>query len=198
MRWVHDIFDQLIEAAHIRPKARKAISGILLTLLLERISEDLRSGPHFSHARQTYDHCRRYLAENYMRIRSLSDAARSCGVSAAHLSRLFHRFDTELPNAFLLRLKMDHAAELILRGSLPVKAAAAQLGFGDPYHFSRCFKRVHGVAPSFFGRHTTRVVNALRINRTPKLEKHRFQRKALAEQRRSASDDYVPENPRPA
>jgi AraC-like DNA-binding protein len=73
-------------------------------------------------------------------------------VSGAHLSRLFHRFDTELPKAFLMRLKMNHAAELILRGSLPVKAAAAQLGFEDPYHFSRCFKRVHGVAPSYFGR----------------------------------------------
>jgi AraC-like DNA-binding protein len=151
-RWLHDILEQLIETANLRPSVRKTISKMLLALFLERLTEDLRTGPHFSHAQQSYDHCRRYLADNYMRIRSLSDAARACGVSAAHLSRLFHRFDTELPKAFLLRLKMNHAAELILRGSLPVKAAAAQLGFEDPYHFSRCFKRVHGVAPSFFGR----------------------------------------------
>lgn len=152
MRWVHDILDQLMETAHLRPAARKTISKMLVALFLERLREDLRTGPHSSHAQQSYDHCRQYLADNYPRVRSLSDAARTCGVSAAHLSRLFHRFDTETPKDFLLRLKMNHAAELILRGSLPVKTAAAQVGFDDPYHFSRCFKRVHGVAPSHFGK----------------------------------------------
>jgi len=151
-RWLHDILEQLIETAHLRPSARKTISKMLLALLLARLREDLRTGPHISHARQSYDHCRRYLADNYMSIRSLSETARACGVSAAHLSRLFNRFDTEPPKSFLLRLKMNHAAELILRGSLPVKAAAAQVGFDDPYHFSRCFKRVHGVPPSRFGK----------------------------------------------
>jgi AraC-like DNA-binding protein len=152
VRWLHDILDQLIETGRLRPSARKSVSTMLLTLLLQRLREDLRAKPRFSHARHSYQLCRQYLVDNYMRIRSLSDAARKCGVSPAHLSRLFHRFDTELPKAFLLRLKMNHAAELILRGRMPVKAAAIQVGFDDPYHFSRCFKRVHGVAPSLFGR----------------------------------------------
>lgn len=152
MRWLHDILDQLIETAHLPESSRTTISRMLVALFLERVREDLRSGPQFSHAQQSYEHCRRYLADNYLRIRALSEAARACGVSAAHLSRLFHRFDTESPKSFLLRLKMNHAAELILRGSLPVKAAAAQMGFDDCYHFSRCFKRVHGIAPSYLGR----------------------------------------------
>jgi AraC-like DNA-binding protein len=152
MRWLLEILEQLIETAHLRSRARKTISKLLLTLFLERLREDLRTERNFSHAKQSYDHCRQYLTDNYMRIRSLSGAARECGVSAPHLSRLFHRFDTELPKAYLLRLKMNHAGELILRGKLPVKVAAAEVGFDDPYHFSRCFKRVHGVAPSYFGR----------------------------------------------
>ena len=152
MRWLQDILDQLIEAANLRPYARRSISKILVALLLERIREDIRTVPHVSHALQSYEHCRSYLADHYLRIRSLSEATRACGVSATHLSRLFHRFSTESPKDFLLRLKMNHAAELILRDSLSVKAAAAQVGFEDPYHFSRCFKRVHGMAPSYFGK----------------------------------------------
>jgi AraC-like DNA-binding protein len=31
-----------------------------------------------------------------------------------------------------------------------VKEAAAQVGFADQYHFSRCFKKVHRVAPKEF------------------------------------------------
>jgi AraC-like DNA-binding protein len=152
MRWLHDIFDQLIETSHLRTGPRRIISRMLATLMLERIREDLRTESHFPHALRSYEHCRHYLTDNYLRIQSMSEAARACGVSAAHFSRLFHRFDTESPKAFLLRLKMNHAAELILRSGAPVKVAGAQVGFDDPYHFSRCFKRVHGVAPSSFGR----------------------------------------------
>jgi AraC-like DNA-binding protein len=122
-----------------------------MILLLERAREDLRTEAHNSRAEQKYDECRRYLTDNYLRIRSLSDAAHACGLSAVHLSRLFRRFASESPHVFLSRMKMNHAAELIARNNLSVKSAAAEVGFEDPYHFSRVFKRVHGVAPSRFG-----------------------------------------------
>jgi len=150
-RWLHDILDQLIETTRLRPAARKTISNLLMILLLERAREDLRTEAHNSRAEQKYDECRRYLTDNYLRIRSLSDAAHACGLSAVHLSRLFRRFASESPHVFLSRMKMNHAAELIARNNLSVKSAAAEVGFEDPYHFSRVFKRVHGVAPSRFG-----------------------------------------------
>jgi len=150
-RWLPDLFEQLIETAHLRPSARQTISGMLLALLLERVREDLRAEERFPRARQSYERCRRYLTDNYLRVGCLADAARVCGLSAVHLSRLFRRFAAESPHAFVSRLKMNHAAELLARGNFPVKAAAAEVGFDDPYHFSRVFKRVHGMAPSRFG-----------------------------------------------
>jgi AraC-like DNA-binding protein len=156
-RWLRDILDQLIEAAHMRPAARKRMSQLLTTLLLERIREDTRTRAMQSHALRNYERCRAFLAENYLRVKNLADAARECAVSAPHLSRLFQRFDTESPKDFLLRLKMNHAAELILRNDLSVKETAAQIGFDDVYHFSRCFKRVHGVAPSYFAKGPAQV-----------------------------------------
>jgi AraC-like DNA-binding protein len=151
-RWLRDLLDQLIEAAHMRPAARKRVSQMLMTLLLERIREDMRTRATQSHALRNYERCRAFLAENYLRTKSLAEAARECAVSAPHLSRLFQRFDTESPKDFLLRLKMNHAGELILRNDLSVKETAAQIGFDDVYHFSRCFKRVHGVAPIYFAK----------------------------------------------
>jgi AraC-like DNA-binding protein len=35
---------------------------------------------------------------------------------------------------------------------LLVKQAAAQLGFNDPFHFSRAFKKVFGLSPEEFRR----------------------------------------------
>lgn len=48
----------------------------------------------------------------------------------------------------LTRRKMNLAAEFLLESGGLVKEAALRVGFADPYHFSRCFKSVHGVAPS--------------------------------------------------
>ena len=151
-RWLHDLLEQLIETAQLSPGARSKLSKMLAPLILERVRVDLRTGPNFSHAQLSYEQVRQYLIDHYLKIKSLSDAAHACGVSSAYLSRLFHRFATESPNQFLVRLKMNHAAELIVRSSISVKEAAQSVGYDDPYHFSRVFKRVHGVAPSFFGK----------------------------------------------
>lgn len=151
-RWVHDLLDQLIDAAHLRNPARRRVARLTAELLLERLREDLRPVERPSSARLAYERCREYLSAHYLEIARLSDAARACGVSPVHLCRLFQRYGTEPPHLFLTRLKINHAAERIARSQLPVKAAAAEAGFEDPYHFSRVFKKIHGIAPSRFAR----------------------------------------------
>jgi AraC-like DNA-binding protein len=47
---------------------------------------------------------------------------------------------------------MNLAAAFLVQGGL-VKEAAQHVGFSDPYHFSRCFKAVHGVAPRELSKH---------------------------------------------
>lgn len=151
-RWLQDLLDQIIDTARLPASTRGELSDMLMNLFLKRIPMDFKTDPIISSSRKSYERCRTYLAENYLKIQSLNSAARSCGVSSAHLSRLFQRYDTESPKVCLMRLKMNHAAELIIRGNLQVKNACAEVGFDDPYHFSRCFKRVHGVSPSHFGK----------------------------------------------
>lgn len=151
-RWLQDLLDQLIDATHLRPAPRRRVAGLIAKLIVERLREDLRPAQRASPALLAYERCREYLAAHYLEVSSVSAAALHCGVSAVHLCRLFQRFGAESPHAFLVRLKVNHAAERIARSHLPVKAAAAEVGFDDPYHFSRVFKKVHGVAPSRFGR----------------------------------------------
>lgn len=151
-RWIQDLLDQLIDTARLTSSSRGELPMLLTTIFLKRISVDLKADPVIASSRRCYERCRAYLSENYLELQSLKAVAKACGVSSPHLSRLFKRYDTESPKVFLMRLKMNHAAELIIRGSLQVKTACAEVGFDDPYHFSRCFKRVHGVAPSHFGK----------------------------------------------
>jgi AraC-like DNA-binding protein len=49
-----------------------------------------------------------------------------------------------------VRLKMIRATELLQSPGVLVKQVASQLGFGDPFRFSRAFSRVIGVSPRNF------------------------------------------------
>lgn len=152
-RWLHDLFDQILDCANLSRESARVIGSRLTELLLLRIREDVRLGTQpRSEAHRSYARCREFMQDNYLTLRSVAEVAAQCSLDPAYLSRLFKRYTDENPLQFLTRLKMDHAAELILRGGYNVKQAAATTGFQDPYHFSRVFKRVHGVAPGRFSR----------------------------------------------
>jgi len=66
-------------------------------------------------------------------------------------SRLRHLFRAELgaPPARVQRaLALDHARRLLESTFLSVKQVMAESGWSDPSHFSREFKRRHGVSPT--------------------------------------------------
>lgn len=45
---------------------------------------------------------------------------------------------------------------LLLNTAATIRAVAAQVGFPDPYHYSRVFRRVHGMSPAHFRKRVTR------------------------------------------
>jgi AraC-like DNA-binding protein len=98
----------------------------------------------------TYQHCRQFAQEHFQRLRTLEQIARECHVDTAYLCRLFHRFDQQSPYQFLTRLKMNAAAAQLQQPGALVKNVAADLGFANPFHFSRVFKSVFAVAPEAF------------------------------------------------
>ena len=65
---------------------------------------------------------------------------------------MFACYDHQSPYQFLLRLKMNLAAERLQNPAALVKQVAAELGFADAFHFSRAFKKVLGVSPQGFRR----------------------------------------------
>lgn len=54
------------------------------------------------------------------------------------------------PAQLFTRFKVRKAAQLLAHTAHPVKEISYELGFENPYHFSRVFKRIYGVAPVAF------------------------------------------------
>lgn len=109
----------------------------------EGTSEDVESASY-----QSYRRCREYLEEHYLALRNLAELAKACHLTQTYLCRLFQRYEGCSPYKRLLRLKMDHAASLLQNPSVSVKCAGLEVGFDDPYHFSKAFKQVLGVPPT--------------------------------------------------
>lgn len=66
-------------------------------------------------------------------------------------SRFRHLFTVQTgvgPARYLQQLRLRRARLLIERTFLSVKEVMALVGYSDPSHFSRDFRRVHGVSPS--------------------------------------------------
>ena len=78
---------------------------------------------------------------------SVVDLARAVNVSPSYLRRLFRSQFGESPSQYDRNVRLDQARELILTTFLSVKEVMVAVGWRDPSHFSREFKRRHGVGP---------------------------------------------------
>ena len=77
---------------------------------------------------------------------TLAELAASCGVSRFHFLRAFRAAYGITPHAYLLQRRVLRAKELLSLGCSPA-AAAAEAGFADQSHLTRCFVRQFGMPP---------------------------------------------------
>jgi AraC-like DNA-binding protein len=101
-------------------------------------------------ALNSFQKFKRHLEEHFLDVRKLSEAAGAVYLNEAYACRLFQRFHYCSPYQYLMRLKMNHAANRLLEGDRLVKEIAEELKFPDPYNFSRAFKNVYGLPPERF------------------------------------------------
>jgi len=76
------------------------------------------------------------------------EMARELGISPRHLTGLCRRLFGESPARLLLGLKLRRAEEMLRYGGRRVKEVSDTLGFANPFHFSRVFRRRFGRSPS--------------------------------------------------
>jgi AraC-like DNA-binding protein len=150
---IQRIFDDLIQNGLKSTRFSAHACATLLEYLVLKIAESLSTWeaaqtPAFA----TYQRCRHYIQANYPGTTNLAQIARHCHVDAAYLCRLFRRYDHQSPYQFLMRLRMNLAAERLQNPGVLVKQVAAELGYDDPFHFSRAFKNVLGLSPEAFRR----------------------------------------------
>ena len=79
---------------------------------------------------------------------TVGDLARRLGMSRRTLTLNCRRLLNDSPAHLIARRKIDEAVRLLAHTERTVKEVSYLLGFENPYHFSRVFKRYRGCPPS--------------------------------------------------
>ena len=83
-------------------------------------------------------------------VLSVADMAREAGLSRQHFTELFHHHFGIAPMKYVLQARMHRAVHLLRDQNLRVSDVARAVGFEDPFHFSRSFRKELGVSPRLF------------------------------------------------
>jgi len=154
---ITSVLEDLFREGRRSGRLVRRICGTLFDLLLLKIEDAATFVPHTTEpAREAFLRCKALIDARAERLATLEQIAREAGVEPSSVCRWFRRFQGTSPYQYLLRRKMTMAAEQLVENGGLVKEVAARVGFSDPYHFSRCFKAVHGVAPRHLLRYQQR------------------------------------------
>jgi len=80
--------------------------------------------------------------------------AEKAGLSPTHLHTLFKKMTGTAPMDYVRRLRLQRAQALLVETDLTVSQIAERVGIGDPFYFSRQFKRLCGVSPTQYRQET--------------------------------------------
>lgn len=156
--WVYHVMSLLDAAMHQLYREEKTAHGTILkaALLLRRQVDP--PAP-----REAPDRIRRLPSWQARRLREYIDSHISGPVavadlsalvqrSDAHFSRLFRRTFGKSPHAFVIRRRVDLAAQYMLQTEAPLSDIAQRCGFADQSHLCKLFRQTTGYTPTAWRR----------------------------------------------
>lgn len=93
---------------------------------------------------------RDFAAAHFTAPVTVSQLAEVACLSPWHFHRQFTAIFGETPHAFLSRLRMDRARELLASDNVSVTGACLEAGYTSLGSFSTSFRATHGLSPSAY------------------------------------------------
>lgn len=87
-----------------------------------------------------------YMEKNYRKKLTLQDVADQCYVSQWHLSKLLNKHSEQNFYEILNGIRIRAAKELLADPALKIGDIGEMVGYADPGHFARTFKKLEGIS----------------------------------------------------
>ena len=140
------------------PERNKETLNLLLRSLFCVCLSGLRA-PDLSLSGKAFDTYSRIKQLMFARMEQKIDRnliAAMTGITPAHLSKLFRRYEQDTFNSSLLKIRMERAVSLLGSSDAALKEIAEKCGYSDLGYFISSFRKFYGSTP---GRYRTRFGN---------------------------------------
>lgn len=143
---VHDIY-----AMHRAGKENAArgydVTGYFLLCMSRLVRQNLSSEKH---CERSEDHVTRaclYIENHLAEIRSVEEISAHVGIDRSYLYKLFCKHRAISPSRYLMRCRLERAAEMLENRALSVSEIGYFVGFYDTAHLYRAFQAKFGTTP---------------------------------------------------
>ncbi|WHX47923.1 AraC family transcriptional regulator [Paenibacillus woosongensis] len=145
------IFEIIKEFQMTLPFYEMNIKGLFLQLLNALLRENYwNCNPHLVTNMGEMEQLRMYLNHNIDRKVTLDELSKISGISKYYMISLFKQSFGKSPIQYHLLLRIEKAKEMIQFTNDPLTLIAESVGFPDIHSFSKAFKKIDGVNPSFY------------------------------------------------
>lgn len=133
-------------------------ADLLVMLMLNHIAQTEEPSEYFiGTATLVAQRAEAFIRTNFDKPVSTSSIARALDYNPDYLGRAFRAVYSTTLTAYLQKLRLNHACNLLMDGSLSVAQVARQCGYDDPGYFRRIFHRQEGMSPMAYRRLYARV-----------------------------------------
>ena len=101
-----------------------------------------------------------YIRNHRNRPLSVAGTAEAIGVSGSYLSQLFRQVEHDSAKHFILKTKLEGAANMLRNSSYDIAAIAEYFCFSSPSHFASKFREYYGCTPGEFRKGQSREEKA--------------------------------------
>jgi AraC-like DNA-binding protein len=121
-----------------------------LIVLLARLLRPMPETQDDPVANARIDRAIAFVLADLARAMSVEQLAGVAGLSTSRFNVLFRGRTGVAPMEYVRRARVAEARRLLANVNLSIKQIAHQLGFADPFHFSKVFRAVDGLPPTHF------------------------------------------------
>ncbi len=139
-----ETFDESDRTVRTIQSIQQELSGALIDTKLKNGTPRLVSSNAV--LQPAFDYIYAHKHENF----SLKEMAKLCHISPSYFSRMFTKEAGENFSAFIARLKIEWAKQLLETTDLPINQVSDDLGFCDTGYFIKTFKKYENLTPAVY------------------------------------------------
>lgn len=142
-------FEEIILARTLRTEASLLRADTAAYALLGLMMSHQLMGPVTTKENSSFDaeSLQRWIQTHLDEPLTLDQLAEEAGMSVPHFTRLFRQHFGTSPIRYVIQQRVDRARLLLLETQLSIQEIARQLGYEDPFYFSRRFTHETGRSP---------------------------------------------------